>query len=97
MASFRAAMRSGHPPTLFAAFLSFDFCFAIWVLEIGALGGAILPNVMGLSKQWTGNFGPGFLICAAFTAAVFLGLRLRQRRWTRTWVGPGAGPAGARA
>ncbi len=57
--------------------------------EVGALGGAVLPNVMGLSKQWTGNFGPGFLIYAAFTATVFLGLRLFQRRWTRTWVGPG--------
>ncbi len=57
--------------------------------EIGALGGAILPNVMGLSKQWTGNFGPGFLIYALFTAVVLAGLRLWQRRWTRTWVGPG--------
>ena len=57
--------------------------------EIGALGGAILPNVMGLSRQWTGNFGPGFLIYALFTAVVLAGLRLWQRRWTRTWVGPG--------
>ena len=57
--------------------------------EIGALGGAVLPNVMGLSKQWTGNFGPGFLIYAAFAAIVLLGLRVLQRRWTRTWVGPG--------
>ena len=57
--------------------------------EIGALGGAILPNVMGFSKQWTGGFGPGFLIYALFTAAVLVGLRLFQRRWTRTWVGPG--------
>lgn len=56
--------------------------------EIGALGGALLPNVMGLSKQWTGAFGPGFLIYAGFTALVFLVLRLLQRRWTRTWVGP---------
>ena len=57
--------------------------------EIGALGGAILPNVMGFSKQWTGGFGPGFLIYALFTAAVLVALRLFQRRWTRTWVGPG--------
>ncbi len=56
--------------------------------EIGALGGAILPNVMGLSKQWTGNFGPGFLGYAAFTALVLVALRLFQRHWTRTWVGP---------
>ena len=57
--------------------------------EIGALGGAILPNVMGLSKQWSGNFGPGFLLYAVFIALVVIGLRLFQRRWTRTWVGPG--------
>ena len=27
--------------------------------EVGALGGAILPNVMGLSKQYTGSFAYG--------------------------------------
>ena len=37
MASFKTVMKSGHPPTLFAAFLYFDFCFAIWVLN-GAMG-----------------------------------------------------------
>ena len=57
--------------------------------EIGALGGALLPNVMGVSKQQLGSFGPGFLVYAAFTAVVLLALRLFQRRWTRTWVGPG--------
>lgn len=56
--------------------------------EIGALGGAILPNVMGLAKQWTGNFAVGFLGYAAFSALVLTGLVLWQRKWTRTWVGP---------
>ena len=37
MADFRAIMKSGHPPTLLAAFLYFDFCFAVWVLN-GAMG-----------------------------------------------------------
>src|SRR5580693_6898018 len=37
MASYKAFMKSGHPPTLFAAFLYFDFSFAIWVLN-GAMG-----------------------------------------------------------
>jgi NNP family nitrate/nitrite transporter-like MFS transporter len=37
MASFRQIMKSGHPGTLFAAFLYFDFCFSIWVLN-GAMG-----------------------------------------------------------
>jgi NNP family nitrate/nitrite transporter-like MFS transporter len=56
--------------------------------EIGALGGAILPNAMGLSKQWTGSFGLGFLLYAAFTACILGGLALWQRKWTRSWVGP---------
>ncbi len=29
--------RTGHPPTLFSAFLYFDISFMVWVL-IGALG-----------------------------------------------------------
>ncbi len=33
MASYKIFMKSGHPPTLFAAFLYFDFSFAIWVLN----------------------------------------------------------------
>ncbi len=33
----RAFLASGHWPTLFASFLYFDFCFAIWVLN-GAMG-----------------------------------------------------------
>lgn len=33
----RAFLSSGHWPTLFASFLYFDFCFAIWVLN-GAMG-----------------------------------------------------------
>ena len=37
MAGFKTFLKSGHPPTLFASFLYFDFCFAIWVLD-GALG-----------------------------------------------------------
>jgi NNP family nitrate/nitrite transporter-like MFS transporter len=56
--------------------------------EIGALGGVILPNAMGLSKQYTGSFAPGFLGYAAFTALVLGGLFIWQRKWTRTWIGP---------
>ncbi len=55
--------------------------------EIGALGGAILPNVMGLSKQWTGGFGSGFIGYAVLSAFVLVGLTLWQRKWTRSWVG----------
>jgi NNP family nitrate/nitrite transporter-like MFS transporter len=56
--------------------------------EIGALGGAILPNAMGLSKSYTDGFGAGFLFYAAF-AVVVVGVMLAVRRtWTTTWSGP---------
>ena len=40
MGSFRTFLKSGHAPTLFASFLYFDFCFAIWVLN-----GAMAPFI----------------------------------------------------
>lgn len=40
MSSFKEFLKSGHPPTLFSAFLYFDFCFAIWVLN-----GAMAPFI----------------------------------------------------
>ena len=33
-------LKSGHPPTLFASFLYFDFCFAVWVMN-----GAMAPFI----------------------------------------------------
>lgn len=40
MSDFKAFLRSGHAPTLFASFLYFDFTFAIWVLN-----GAMAPFI----------------------------------------------------
>jgi MFS transporter, NNP family, nitrate/nitrite transporter len=40
MAGFRTFLKSGHTPTLFAAFFYFDFCFAVWVLN-----GAMAPFI----------------------------------------------------
>jgi NNP family nitrate/nitrite transporter-like MFS transporter len=56
--------------------------------EVGALGGAILPNVMGLSKQYTGSFALGFVGYAIFAALVLVCLLVWQRKWVGTWVGP---------
>jgi NNP family nitrate/nitrite transporter-like MFS transporter len=56
--------------------------------EVGALGGAILPNAMGFSKQNFGTFAWGFLFYAAFSAVVLGSLMFFQRKWTRSWVGP---------
>jgi NNP family nitrate/nitrite transporter-like MFS transporter len=57
--------------------------------EIGALGGGLVPNAMGLSRQYAGSYAWGFVIFAIL-ALVMLGmLRLMQIRWTRTWAEKG--------
>ncbi|MBI2258590.1 MAG: MFS transporter [Flavobacteriia bacterium] len=40
MGNFKVFLKAGHAPTLFASFLYFDFCFAIWVLN-----GAMAPFI----------------------------------------------------
>jgi MFS transporter, NNP family, nitrate/nitrite transporter len=40
MSKFQTFVKSGHWPTLFASFLYFDFCFAVWVLN-----GAMAPFI----------------------------------------------------
>ncbi|HJU82939.1 MAG TPA: MFS transporter [Holophagaceae bacterium] len=55
--------------------------------EIGALAGGFLPNAMGLGKQYTGSFAPGFLAGVGLCAASAGLLLLVSRRWTTTWVG----------
>ena len=65
MASFKAFMKSGHPPTLFASFLYFDFCFAIWVLD-GALG-PFLSKEFGLSPMER-----GFLVSVPILSGAFM-------------------------
>jgi MFS transporter, NNP family, nitrate/nitrite transporter len=54
--------------------------------EVGALGGGLVPNAMGLSKQFTGSYLTGFLIFAGLAIVVFALLRVMQIRWTRTWA-----------
>jgi NNP family nitrate/nitrite transporter-like MFS transporter len=60
--------------------------------EIGALGGAILPNAMGLSKTYTGSFATGFVVYSILAAAVLLTLRFAQKGWVGRWVGKGGKP-----
>jgi NNP family nitrate/nitrite transporter-like MFS transporter len=57
--------------------------------EIGALGGGILPNLLGQSKQHTGSYRSGFILYAALAIVVLIVMRLVARSWTRTWVGAG--------
>ncbi len=57
--------------------------------EIGALGGGLIPNAMGLSKQHGGTYFWGFAGFAVCAVAVLLMLRFMQLRWTRTWAEKG--------
>jgi NNP family nitrate/nitrite transporter-like MFS transporter len=57
--------------------------------EIGALGGFVLPNVLGFSKQHTGSFRAGWICYAALAFLVLIVMRVVARRWTKTWVGKG--------
>ncbi len=57
--------------------------------EIGALSGAIVPNAMGLSKQYAGTYLWGFVLFAVLAVAMLGMLRVMQLRWTRTWAEKG--------
>ena len=57
--------------------------------EIGALGGGILPNLLGQSKQHTGSYSAGFIAYATLTLLVLILLRVVSRQWMKTWVGAG--------
>ena len=57
--------------------------------EIGALGGGILPNLLGQAKQHTGSYGIGFIIYAALALSVLGMLRIICHRWTHTCVEAG--------
>jgi NNP family nitrate/nitrite transporter-like MFS transporter len=55
--------------------------------EIGALAGGLLPNAMGMGKEYFGTFAPGFLSGTALTVFVIIALMIVNRHWTSTWVG----------
>ena len=57
--------------------------------EFGALGGGLVPNAMGLSKQYLGTYAWGFIIFAALAIVMLVMLRVMQLRWTRTWAEKG--------
>jgi NNP family nitrate/nitrite transporter-like MFS transporter len=57
--------------------------------EIGALGGGLVPNAMGLSKQYLGSYTWGFVFFAALSLVMLGVMRVMQIRWTRTWAEKG--------
>jgi len=54
--------------------------------EIGALGGGVVPNLMGLSRQHAGTYLWGFAGFAAFGLLMLVVMRVMQGRWTSTWA-----------
>lgn len=57
--------------------------------EVGALGGGIVPNAMGLSKQFFGTYAWGFVLFAVLAVLMLGVMRYMQIRWTRTWAEKG--------
>ncbi|WPG35905.1 MFS transporter [Variovorax sp. EBFNA2] len=57
--------------------------------EIGALGGGLVPNAMGLSKQYLGSYVWGFVFFALLSLVMLGVMRVMQIRWTRTWAEKG--------
>jgi MFS transporter, NNP family, nitrate/nitrite transporter len=57
--------------------------------ELGALGGGLVPNSMGLSKEYLGNYSAGFLLIAVLSIVMLGVMRFMQIRWTRTWAEKG--------
>jgi NNP family nitrate/nitrite transporter-like MFS transporter len=71
--------------------------------EIGALGGGLVPNAMGLSKQYLGSYVWGFVFFGVLSLVMLGVMRVMQIRWTRTWAEKGgrartsSAPAAAQA
>ena len=57
--------------------------------EIGALGGGLVPAMMGQAKQHTDSFLPGFIVMSVFSLLMLGVMRWMQVRWTRTWAEKG--------
>ena len=51
----------------------------------GGIGGFYLASSLGIAKQFTGSFAPGFLIFAGLAVVAFLGISLVRARWRTTW------------
>lgn len=51
----------------------------------GGVGGFWLASSLGLAKQHTGSYAPGFLIFAGLCVLAIVGLTLVKTRWRTTW------------
>ena len=51
----------------------------------GGLGGFLLANMMGQSRQHTGSYLTGLLVFSSLCLLALVGLRLVKKRWRTTW------------
>lgn len=51
----------------------------------GGLGGFLLANMMGQSRQHTGSYLTGLLVFAGLCILALIGLNLVKKRWRTTW------------
>ncbi|HWI85883.1 MAG TPA: nitrate/nitrite transporter [Sphingomonas sp.] len=51
----------------------------------GGVGGFYLASSLGLAKQFTGTYQPGFLIFAGLALAALAGLTIAKQNWRKTW------------
>ena len=51
----------------------------------GGVGGFLLASSLGVAKQWTGSFAPGFLIFAGLAIIAFVGLCVVKGGWRARW------------
>ncbi len=57
--------------------------------EIGALGGGMLPNIFGSSKQYFGTYGYGFLVGGGLAIVMAFAYLMIRKQWTGKWIGKG--------
>ena len=58
-------------------------------LVLSVVAGGLVPNAMGLSKQYLGSYAWGFVFFAALSLVMLGVMRAMQIRWTRTWAEKG--------
>ncbi len=57
--------------------------------EVGALGAGLVPNAIGLSKQYAGSHMWGSMLFAGLAIVILVMLHVMQIRGARTWVEKG--------
>lgn len=51
----------------------------------GGMGGFYLASSLGIAKQWSGSFAPGFYIFAGLAAVALVALLFVKDQWRATW------------